>query len=116
VVSADGFSICNVYHGSVLRTILGWQSARAVFTFVRGGRTKISNINYDEAASFSAYVVGVYDSRRTEFCTPPNTTVRQVTAVVAKFLNNHPEVWNQDAALLVHRALKEVFPCRNKQQ
>jgi hypothetical protein len=67
--------------------------------------------NYDEAASYSAFVVGVHDSRREELCTPPAANVGQIGAVVARFLNSHPETWNQGAAHLVVRALKEAFPC-----
>ena len=68
--------------------------------------------NFWSAGSFSGFVIGVHDSQdQREFCSPSNATVGQITAVVAKYLNAHPEQWNESAHALVRRALKEGFPC-----
>ncbi len=63
------------------------------------------------ATAFTEFIAGVYDSREMDFCTPERTTLGQIAAVVSKYLNAHPEQWNQAAYLLVLLALKEAFPC-----
>lgn len=62
---------------------------------------------------FSGYVAGVVDTGYgILFCTPPGVTRGQNSAVVAKYLKNNPEKWNQSADSLVIEAMKEAFPCK----
>jgi len=69
--------------------------------------------DYTEADRYVAFVVGVTDSlEEIEFCLPERPTVQQVCAVVAKYLNAHPETWDQPAFRLVAAALKQAFPCK----
>ena len=67
---------------------------------------------YDSSAHYVGYVVGVHDTISNNLCWSGNITVRQVTTVVAKYLNEHPEEWSRPAHQLVARALRNSFPCR----
>lgn len=63
---------------------------------------------------FRGYVAGVQDVFEGKlFCVPDDVPPRQSAAVVAKYLADHPEYWNQAAKLLVANALKSAFPCDN---
>jgi hypothetical protein len=70
--------------------------------------------DYTRAMRYSGYVIGVYDALELtdQACTPGNTSVGQVNAVVAKFLTANPERWAEPAVLLVRDALTTAFPCR----
>jgi len=62
---------------------------------------------------FSGYVGGVVDvGDGILFCTSSGVTRGQNSAVVAKFLKNNPEKWNQPADSLVIEAMKKAFPCK----
>ena len=39
-------------------------------------------------------------------------TINQISAIVSKYLKNHPERWNESAAVLVIDALVEAFPLK----
>jgi Rap1a immunity proteins len=41
---------------------------------------------------------------------PPSVAEGQVDAVVGKYLDDHPEEWNQPASVLVYKALRSMFP------
>ena len=36
----------------------------------------------------------------------------QVSAIVSKYIQGHPEQWSANAELLVTRALAQAFPCK----
>jgi len=61
---------------------------------------------------FLGYVTGVIDTLGDALCLPDDVSNRQVTAIAAKYLNGHPEQWNQPAPQLVMRAMRAAFPCR----
>jgi hypothetical protein len=44
-------------------------------------------------------------------CIAPDVTNAQTIEVVVKFLDNHPELLHQPAAVLVMQSLHEAFPC-----
>lgn len=46
------------------------------------------------------------------FCPPAGSTNAQSVAVVVKFLDGHPEVWQDNFAGLVLVALRQAWPCR----
>jgi hypothetical protein len=71
------------------------------------GDTSASDI---EASRYIGYVIGVYDAHRFLFDSPSGTSIGQVCAIVAKYLNEHPEKWNQTASDLVLEALKQAYP------
>jgi hypothetical protein len=48
---------------------------------------------------------------KSDWCTRPNVTVDQETRVIYRWLVDHPTVTDQMAAVLMHEALKESFPC-----
>jgi hypothetical protein len=74
---------------------------------------KDERTNYADVARYQWFVMGVHDALSGEiFCSPEQVTLAQVTAVVAKYLNAHPEEWDQPASVLVTKALNRVFPCR----
>ena len=45
------------------------------------------------------------------FCLPADSTPRKVTAVVMKYLTDHPEVRQYTAASDVHAAMMLAYPC-----
>ena len=45
-----------------------------------------------------------------KFDVPSSTTMDQTTAVVLKYLTNHPEKWQSSAVSLTNEALTEAFP------
>ncbi len=61
---------------------------------------------------FIGFVTGVFDTISTTLCISDDITVRQVQAIVAKYLNEHPEQWGRPAYALVTFALRSAFPCR----
>ncbi len=70
-----------------------------------------SNFSFFDVGSYMGYVQGIYDSTSGLVFDPfAEVTVAQVCAVVAKYLKENPEKWNQPAHLLVIEALKKAFP------
>jgi hypothetical protein len=67
---------------------------------------------WEHSGDYMGYVLAVFDSMSQELCPSANVTVGQVLAVVAKFLNEHPEEWSRPAYQLVAGALRSAFPCR----
>jgi hypothetical protein len=76
-------------------------------------------------AGCTAYVTGVWDlyvvmmadpenpdsNRRGGFCKPKGATGKQLGAIVAKYLAEHPELWHINASVSVLGAFAEAFPC-----
>ena len=70
------------------------------------------NTNWLADGLYSGFVVGVYDANSETFCGSAGVSVRQISTIVANYLNAHPEQWSQPAHVLVMRALAAAFPCR----
>ena len=69
--------------------------------------------NYMEATTFTAYAVGVLDTLEgSSICPPMTSSISQIGAVVAQYLNANPARWSEPAHRLVKDALKKAFPCR----
>jgi hypothetical protein len=69
--------------------------------------------DYQESAIFTGFVTGVADAVQGDFiCVPVGTSVRQLKAMVDKFMNENPATWGKDASLLVMYALTPDFPCK----
>lgn len=67
------------------------------------------------AGNFMGYVAGVADVYdEISVCPPENSSVRQLSTIVAQFLNANPARWAEPADVLVADALKKSFPCKNK--
>jgi hypothetical protein len=82
--------------------------------FMRGyeaAERKDADANYQRAARFSSYVIGVFDTGEGIFFdAPANVNVAQICAIVAKYLKDNPEKWNLAAVHLVIEALEKAFP------
>lgn len=65
------------------------------------------------AQAFSAgYVVAIADvSLGVEFCPPGQATVRQLSDVVKKFMEENPVIRSEPGYFIVLRALRESWPC-----
>lgn len=69
------------------------------------------------------YVLGVIDMhsimaagsgrvKDTNYCIPANASWPQLAKVVVKYGNDHPEVLNQAALILISDAFSQAFPCQ----
>lgn len=64
---------------------------------------------------FMGYVAGVADAYdEIIVCPPENSTVRQLSGVVAAFLKANQARWTEPADALVKDALTQSFPCKKK--
>jgi hypothetical protein len=64
---------------------------------------------------FMGYVTGVADAYdEIIVCPPDNSNVRQLSTVVAAFLNANPARLAEPADVLVKDALLQSFPCKKK--
>jgi hypothetical protein len=70
-----------------------------------------AGISWYEVGVFRGYVAGVADALSSSVCSPNNTTLGQVLAIVAKYFNEHPEQWSKPANVLIATALAQAFPC-----
>ena len=60
--------------------------------------------------NYLGYVQGVADATASDYSLPDEVTTDQLCHIVAKFLEKHPERWNEPASSLVRKALQEAFP------
>jgi len=58
---------------------------------------------------FHGYVLGVFDATCYMYNAPDKIPSLQICAIVAKYLKDHPERWNQTASYLVMSAFGEAF-------
>ena len=68
------------------------------------------NLDYGEGNYFMGYITGVYDATYWLYNSPDGITVGQMCSIVGKYLDEHPEEWNEPAWVLVRLALLEAFP------
>ena len=62
------------------------------------------------------YILGRAEAVSYENWSPPKDITRnQIYAIVKKYLDNHPEEWNEAAANSVLHALMEAFPLKKRQ-
>lgn len=67
--------------------------------------------DFQDAASFSGYVLGVADSfNGVGFELPATAKAGQLCAIVAKYLKDNPSEWNLPGSIIVFRALELSFP------
>jgi hypothetical protein len=66
--------------------------------------------DYLLAGNYLGYVQGVADATASDYSMPDGVTADQLCQIVAKFLEKHPERWNEPAFRLVRIALQEAFP------
>src|SRR5215468_10636593 len=68
--------------------------------------------NYMDDGIYIGYVEAIFDSHETQLCPTGNVSSRQVTSIVAKYLNDNPAEWGKPANILVLIALRRAFPCK----
>jgi len=68
-----------------------------------------------KAGVYWGYILGIAEAfNLTVFELPDPTETKQLSAVVGKWLENHPEEWNKPAIELVIKALQTAFPLKKK--
>jgi hypothetical protein len=75
------------------------------------GSRSVPDTDYQSAARYQGYVIGVADAMSEAICSPQNAKSGQYINIVAKYLREHPEEWSFPASTIVFKALSEVFPC-----
>lgn len=94
-------------HGS---TALSVVEAAEVAKACRSAKTS-------NAANFcNGYIIGVFDglSLNHQVCAVGfGATTMSAVAASRKYLADHPDEWNQPAAVLIEKALRATFPCRH---
>ena len=75
-----------------------------------------SDINTDRYAAgvFHGYAIGVTSAQEVQglICLPAQMKAGQISAIVAKFLKNNPETWNQPGETIVFTSISRTFPCK----
>jgi hypothetical protein len=83
---------------------------------VKAGLEDWEKKSYGFEANYNAgYVIGVFDAYyRVRVCSPENVTVGQVTSVVLKYMQEHPDVLHLSGDVVVLRALLNSWPCETQ--
>jgi hypothetical protein len=72
---------------------------------------KTPGAHSSDARAYQMYILGVQDALGGMlWMSPDDVTAGQVCDIVTKYLQNHSEEWNESAAILMRKALEEVFP------
>jgi hypothetical protein len=81
---------------------------------IKAGLEAWERQNYSFEATYAAgYVIGAFDtSSSVNVCAPANITVGQVTALVLKYMQEHPEILHFSGDIVVNRALSNAWPCK----
>jgi hypothetical protein len=116
-----------VHTGSLVKTILfllSWMllgHAQAAGYYRGDGNLEelsvilTTKFHVDQPAFTKGYVIGAADATSgISWCPTPQTTEDQIYHAVAKFMRDHPEVMNRNAAAGVGAALAAEFPCGKK--
>jgi hypothetical protein len=76
------------------------------------GNSPSDNLTIQADTSFcEGYILGSAENIDLKWWSPPrDLTNGQVLGVVKKYLNDHPELWDQPASLLVNNSLIQAFP------
>jgi Rap1a immunity proteins len=87
-----------------------WLAAKAVLE-----RPSPTGAEHYAAFTGQGYVMGVADVLDgAALCLPKDTTVRQVSTVVERYLHDNPARLGMAASSLVAEALREQFPCPDR--
>lgn len=80
--------------------------------FVRSGAETPPPLDAFKMGGYAGYVVGVWDTTVYYFYSDTNYNVSkdQLCHVVGKYLDAHPERWNEPARALVTTAILQAFP------
>jgi hypothetical protein len=77
------------------------------------GKGAASATDYMSATDLRSYIAGVHDGLEgfNLFCSPDNTSTRQITHMVILYLEKHSEEWSLPANEIITAALIAAFPC-----
>lgn len=89
------------YTGSSL--MQGWREHQRILNSQPGEK------NYILASVFAGYVTGVADARSEVLGVPSGVSRDQVCAIVGRYLETHPDEWNEVGSILVEKALRNAF-------
>lgn len=108
----SSFSHAYFYSGNDLKK---WIDARERIDAGRSLRT-----DHQADAALMGYIMGVYDSLEMDLGVNlkkcwmgRNPTVGQLTAIVSKYLKEHPEKWTSSAVLIITEAITDA--CKKNQ-
>ena len=66
-----------------------------------------------ETGWYDGFVMGIASpSLQKVWCPTRPFTGLQLSAVVSKYVKEHPEQWSENPQVLVSRALQQAFPCK----
>ena len=93
-------------------TVLAQCAAAWERVFQAGNKATDATTAY-QLGSYEGYVSGVADQGLgTSWCPATrNIADTQIWALVAKYLREHPESWNQHTLMMVNAALQQFAPC-----
>lgn len=83
--------------------VKGWRSHQKVML------NQGSQIDYIQASEYVAYIKGVIDATEGSYFLKEGVTVDQVISIVGKYLDSHPEEWNEKGSDLIIKALNQAF-------
>jgi hypothetical protein len=102
-------------------SIPGWAAFRTGNTLMElvpgynraTGKGAAGATDYMSATDLRSYIAGVHDGLEgfNLFCSPDNTSTRQITHIAILYLENHPEQWSLPANEIITAAMIEAFPC-----
>lgn len=75
------------------------------------GQTPVS---WEDAGFYVGFVVGVFSAHEEGF-EFTGAKLRQMCAIVGKYLKDHPDQWHRDAHDLAYAALKQAFGKKRQQ-
>lgn len=81
----------------------GWRAHQKIMNSQAGEK------DYVIAFFFLGYVTGVADARGEVLGVPHGITKDQICAIVGRYLENHPDEWNEIGSILVEKALRNAF-------
>ena len=71
--------------------------------------------NWFQNGFYEGYVDGAFDAYYSILICPPNNIkAGQVFDIVFKYLQEHPEIRNKPANIIILKALNKIWPCKKK--
>ncbi len=113
--SCEGQKPQSFYGGNALELM---NDCRKVEMLDRGEQNAIFDVtrcgSYIEGVADGVSMAKTIHPGDVFFCLPEHISMEELTRVVAKYGNNHPEELHLLAILLVVNALKQAYPCAAK--
>jgi hypothetical protein len=76
--------------------------------------TSDTGVDRFSAGIFHGYAMGVTSALEAQglICLPSQMKAGQIAAIVAKYLKNNPETWNQAGETIIFTSISRTFPCK----